>query len=258
MPETPSEYILSETGEPVEEEEVEEKSVEASEVDKSLEDSDEDESEEEEEDVTEEEEEADEDEEETDEDESEEDPDEDEEAIPKQVEAIASLLATKGIDYNGIVAEFQNNGKLTPETVAKLDKAGYPEAVVASYIKGQQAIYDRYADKVKTIVGGEKKYTELWKWAKDNLSKKEKVEFNSAVESGDLGKAKFALEGLKARYHNKEGNVAKLIKGAPIKSAKAKAFSTSAEMVKALDDPRYEHDIEYTRKVDQKLLVTDF
>ena len=254
----PAEYVMKETGEPLTFEEEAEKDTS---VDESLEDVDAEETEDEEgteeaEETSTEDEDADED---TDDDDDapEDTDDEDEDEIPRQVDAIAGLLAKKGIDYNGIVAEFQANGRLTAETITKLEKAGYPEGVVSSYIKGQQALYDRYADKVKAVVGGEKKYTELWQWAKDNLSKREKQEFNAAVESGDIGKAKFALNGLKARYQNKEGTVAKLVKGAPTRTKSVKAF-TEAELVKALDDPRYEHDIEFTRKVNQKLLATDF
>lgn len=177
----------------------------------------------------------------------------------RQADAMGALLAQKGIDYNGLINEFNSNsGRLTAETIAKLEKAGYPEEVVKGYIAGQQAIYDRYQESVKKTVGGEKNYARLINWATNNLSRQEKLAFNSAVESGDISKARFVLKGLQAQYEKQEGRAAKLVKGTASKtSSKLKGF-TMDEYFKATDDPRYEKDREYTKKVNERLLLTDF
>ena len=171
------------------------------------------------------------------------------------------MLAKKSIVYNDLISEYrQNGGKLTEATAAKLEKAGYPKDVVAAYISGQQAVYDRYADKVKNLVGGEKQYGKLAAWAEKNLSRREKEEYNAAVESGNFARAKFAIEGMKARYTNSEGKPAKLVKGRTIsaKKATAKPFVDQDELIKALDDPRYETDRDFTIKVNRRLMQTDF
>lgn len=178
----------------------------------------------------------------------------------REANAVAAMLEKHKINYNSLVDEFERNGRLSPESISRLEKAGYPAEVVKSYITGQQAKYDRYADTVKQTVGGEKAYARLAKWAETNLTRREKLEFNAAVNSGDLTKAKFALKGLKARFENKEGKEVKLVKGAiSSKTSKAaKGFSTMEEYQKATDDPRYEKDKAYTRKVDARILATNF
>lgn len=190
----------------------------------------------------------------------EEDSDDDDELedVVQQTDEVAQMLGKHGIDYNSIVDEFQTNGKLSTETMEKLQKAGYTAGAVKSYIVGQQARYEQYRTKVEKTVGGAKHYNQLAKWAKDNLTKKEKTTYNAAVESGDLAKAKFAVKGLQARYEAREGREAKLVKGKNTVAARVKGFTSLAEYSKATEDPRYNRDKAYTAKVNTRIYAMDF
>ncbi|MEG1912959.1 MAG: hypothetical protein RR091_10765 [Cloacibacillus sp.] len=175
----------------------------------------------------------------------------------QQANAVAGLLSKAGIDYNSLITEYNaNGGQLTQASADKLAKAGYPQEVVAAFIDGQSAIYDRYADSVRNYAGGDKAYARLTAWAEKNLSRAEKIEYNAAVESGNQAKAKMAIDAIRSRYENKEGKAPGLLKGVTSRSEpKTKPF-TPKEMVQALDDPRYEIDPEYTRKVDRRLMAS--
>ena len=43
----------------------------------------------------------------------------------KAIDAVKTSLKAKGVDFNKAVREYQESGKLSDETVAELEKAGY-------------------------------------------------------------------------------------------------------------------------------------
>ena len=178
--------------------------------------------------------------------------------LQAEANAIAGVLAKSSIDYNSLVAEFKQSGKLSAESIVKLAKAGYSETLVNSFIQGQQAKYDIYASRVHALAGGTKEYVKLMKWASQNLGAKERERFDKAVDSNDIDEARFAVEGLKARFEREVGVQPKLVRGRSSKTIGIKPFASFEAMAQAMDDERYETDATYTRQVERRILASNF
>lgn len=205
------------------------------------------------------------------EDEEEEDDDDDEEeeeddstkpagmaSAQTQANAAAAMLAAKGIDYNSLVDEFQNGG-LSEKSVKALADAGFPKDVIDSYISGQQAQYNLYAHDVQALAGGEEGYAKLCRWAAKHLSADEQAEFDSAVESMNMGRAKFAVNALLARKQMATGKFPELVRAKATKRMGGeKPFNNIDDISKALEDRRYGTDPKYTKMVDARLMATPY
>ena len=111
-----------------------------------------------------------------------------------------------------------------------------------------------YRSKVLNLAGGEDSYEEMVNWARRNYSEEERAAYNEAVNSGDLVKAKFALDALKANFQSKHGkDPDKTISGDKTSGQGFDAFESEAEVVQAMSDPRYNKDPAYRAKVESKL-----
>lgn len=180
--------------------------------------------------------------------------------LQKQADACGKFLAAKGIDYNALRDEYLENGKLSKANLKSLADAGIDEELINGYIEGQQARFKVYSQHVMDIAGGAEEYDKLLRWAGKNLSEKEIKHFNKAVDSNDVDEARFAVKGLMAmREKAQGGRRPKLVHGKTSRPAPSvKGFRSLAEQAKAMDDPRYEVDPEYTRKVDRRILASGY
>ena len=182
------------------------------------------------------------------------------ESLQKQADACANFLAAKGIDYNALREEYLEEGKLSKANLKALADAGIDEELINGYIEGQQARFEVYSQHVMAIAGGAEEYDKLCKWARKHLSEKEIKHFDKAVDSNDVDEARFAVKGLMAmREKANGGSRPKLVHGKTSRPAPSvKGFRSLAEQAKAMDDPRYEVDPEYTRKVDRRILASGY
>lgn len=71
----------------------------------------------------------------------------------KAINAVKDSLKEKGVDFNKAVREYQEHGKLSDETVAELEKAGYPSEVIEGFIESRKALESRFTEAVYDSVG---------------------------------------------------------------------------------------------------------
>lgn len=178
--------------------------------------------------------------------------------VQAEADSVAALLSKAGVNYNELVEEYRTLGQLSPKSLVALEKAGYAKTLVDSFIEGQQARMDIYATRVQNYAGGEKQYAKLMQWAAKNLSAKERERYDKAVDSNDIDEAKFAVAGLKARYERTIGVAPKLVRGHSAKEVGVKPFRSFEDMARAIDDERYETDPAYTKKVERRMLASNF
>ena len=100
--------------------------------------------------------------------------------------------------------------------------------------------------------GGEEQYNQMVGWAKDNLSAQEQKMYDTVVDRGDPLACYFALQSLKSRYTDAVGTDGRMLTGKPPSSA-GDVFKSQAEMVKAMEDDRYNDDPAYRQAIMQKL-----
>jgi len=72
------------------------------------------------------------------------------------------------------------------------------------------------------------------------------------VSTGNVPAIKLAIAGLKSQYDNANGYEGRMLSGKSAKTA-GDVFRSQAEVVQAMNDPRYEKDEAYRNDVFQKL-----
>ena len=157
---------------------------------------------------------------------------------------------------------YSNGGQLSPETLAKFGEMSSQELVQA-YMQLQaqqpQQDYAEVADLtqsevnvIQNSVGGEAAYQNLVNWAGENLPADYVQAFDNVVESGNLQAIQLAVAGLRSEYENQVGYEGRLLSGKAANTA-ADVFRSQAEVVRAMNDPRYENDPAYRQDVFEKL-----
>ena len=158
---------------------------------------------------------------------------------------------------------YDNGNKLSEETMAKFSEMSSADLLQA-YIEinannPQQAEEAQAADiteaqisDIKKSVGGDQVYANVVNWAKDSLDKSQVNAFDEVVNTGSVEAIKLAVAGLKAQYDNANGVEGRMVTGkAPVNSGDI--YRSQAELVAAMNDPRYDRDPAYRQDVIEKL-----
>lgn len=164
----------------------------------------------------------------------------------------AKELASKGLDLAVFSDEFSQKGELGPDSYEKLEKAGYPKAIVDQYIEGQKALAANYETEVKSAAGGADKFAEVSTWAAANLPVSEIEAYNRAIDSKDMETAKLAVAGITAKYsaaNPPEGNLL----GGRTSSVSGDSYGSTAEITKDMANPEYARDPAFRKKVMDKI-----
>lgn len=147
-------------------------------------------------------------------------------------------------------------GEFTEDTIKELENSS-PADLAKMYldyrvqnIKPQ--ITDATANELRKSVGGDQAYSEMIKWAGDNLNDNEITMFDAVMDLGDPNAAYFAIQSLAFRYNDTIGYDGNLIQG-KAGSESTKGFKSQAEVVAAMADPRYDRDPAYRQEVMTKL-----
>ena len=167
---------------------------------------------------------------------------------------IKEELETKGLSFDEFAEEYQNTGTLSPESINKLEQAGYPKAMVDAYIAGLEAQASKFVDTVKSYAGD--------KW--DNIVELVKTQgqeaidgFNATLNTGNLSQIKLMINGLLAQHKTQFGTSNPLVTGMPTATTSQSGFTSKQEMVTAMADKRYGRDMSYTREVQTKVKMSN-
>ena len=169
----------------------------------------------------------------------------------------ATLITSATDEY------YANGNKLTPETIQKFSSMSSQDLINAymevqqlpEYQQQQQApveITDSQVNQIKNAAGGEAAYSNIINWAKSNLEAEQISAFDDVVNTGSVQAINLAVAGLKAQYDNANGVEGRMVTGkAPTNSGDV--FRSQAELVSAMNDPRYDRDPAYRQDVIEKL-----
>lgn len=167
---------------------------------------------------------------------------------------IKEELETKGLSFDEFAEEYQTTGTLSPESINKLEQAGYPKAMVDAYIAGLEAQTNKFVDTVKGYADG--------KW--DNIVELVKTQgqeaidgFNATLNTGNLSQIKLMINGLLAQHKTQFGTSNPLVTGMPTATTSQAGFTSKQEMVTAMADKRYGRDMSYTREVQTKVKMSN-
>ena len=154
--------------------------------------------------------------------------------------------------------EFMENGTLSDESYSDLASKGIDRTAVDSYISGQRALVEQNLQQVYNEVGGQQEYSNLMDWATRNLQQADIDTFNESVQATNpdgtlnMQRAMFAIKGLKAQRDGTEDRQPPLLQGAT-GSATGNVFRSTAQVIEAMQDPRYEKDPAFRQDVQDRL-----
>jgi len=106
-------------------------------------------------------------------------------------------------------------------------------------------------DGMMNSVGGKEQYQQIMNWAVQNLPKSDIEAFDAIVESANPFQINMAVEAMAKRYTDANGQEGQTIQG---RSAKmTDSYRSQAEMIRDMNDPRYDTDPAYRNDVMTKL-----
>ena len=150
---------------------------------------------------------------------------------------------------------FYNEGALSEENYKALEENGIPREFVEAYVRGQEATMEAEVTDITNSIGGQENYEAMSEWARNNLPSEEIDSFDQIVESSTPDAAKMAVKGLYARFISEGGQQPTIRQGQTSGSA-VQPFNSSAQVVEAMKDRRYETDPAYREEVERRLAVS--
>ena len=165
--------------------------------------------------------------------------------------------------FEALNDEYDENGRLSDESMEALKEMS-SEELVDAYFQMQERLgsepqgtelTESDVTAIQQSVGGADNYNALVSWAAENFDQDEIEAFDGVVESGNVGAINLALQALYYRYTEAEGMEGQLLQGKA--AAPANGFRSQAEVVRAMQDPRYDRDPAYRAEVMQRLEQSD-
>lgn len=165
--------------------------------------------------------------------------------------------------FEALNDEYDENGRLSDESMEALKEMS-SEELVDAYFQMQERmgsepqgteLTESDVSAIQQSVGGADNYNALVSWAAENFDQAEIEAFDGVVESGNVGAINLALQALYYRYTEAEGMEGQLLQGKA--AAPANGFRSQAEVVRAMQDPRYDRDPAYRAEVMQRLEQSD-
>ena len=158
-------------------------------------------------------------------------------------------------------AEYEETGELNPETMDQFKSMSSSELVEAymamqdgnDYAPESRDITDQELNQIVNFAGGEEQYATLTQWAGENMAEEYIDAFDSVVDSGDPAAIQLALAGLMATYYEQNGYEGRMYTGKGAADQGAPVFRSQAEVVAAMNDPRYDTDPAYRNDVFEAL-----
>lgn len=150
--------------------------------------------------------------------------------------------------------EFAETGGLSENSYAELEKRGFSKAQVDAYIQGQQAYAQSMQSDIYGSVGGQENYSEIIKWASENMSPDIIKDYNDAVDSMDKERILRNLEYMSLKKGQSAPREARRLEGDSPASG-VQPFGNKNEWQRAMTDRLYGKDAKYTNMVDQRYLA---
>ena len=183
---------------------------------------------------------------------------EEESEVPKQDEELTEAQTLIGEASKEFYA---NDGTISAEM---MDKLGSMDAkdLVQTYMEMQALndaaptevpdLSDREVMEIQSMAGGSEEYSQMTSWAGENLPPEDVQAFDSLIATGQMGAIRLAVAGLRSIYSEKVGYEGRMLSGKAATES-VDAFRSQAEVVRAMQDPRYENDPAYRNDVFNKL-----
>ena len=169
---------------------------------------------------------------------------------PNMQQMRADAEASQGMDK--FYSEYQDKGELSQNSYDELSKMGLDKNLVDGYIAGQEAIANTEVQAVHNLVSGTYNDNKVIEYAKGNLNEAEQNAFNETLETGSIEQVKFAVQGIASRAGVNAEQPQTMINGDSIET-NSDIFESSAQVIDAMNDPRYAKDPAFRKLVEEKI-----
>ena len=171
-----------------------------------------------------------------------------EEEAPESAANILDDIWNEGQSDKVSKETFEKLQKMDPVEVAKMamearSKAQQPQA---------REFSDQDVEQIHGLVGGSENYNNMMSWAQQNVAEQEVNMYDAVMEMGNPMAAYFAVQALALKYQDQSGRDGQLLTGKAPKST-GDSFKSQAELIKAMEDDRYNDDPAYRQEVQAKL-----
>ena len=184
----------------------------------------------------------------------------DEEPDVEEAEEEEEVETSPAVDMISAASqEFAETGEMSQETrdaLAELDSSELLDAYMSMQQPPAADLSDSDVSELKASVGGAEAYEQITSWAAEALSEVELEAFNNTVENGSLAQIQMIMAGLNARYQAENGYEGTQLQGKPPSNSRD-VFRSQAEVVEAINDPRYDRDPAYRNDILMKLERSD-
>ena len=155
----------------------------------------------------------------------------------------------------------ENQGEITDDMMKSLESTGIPKNTIESYLAGRAAemgygssddsVDEAYVTEMHNMAGGRDAYKTMSEWARENLPQADVDAFNEVTNTGNKAAVRFAIKAIMGQYEDAVGKQPKLVTGKNARSAAT--YRSMAEVVRDMEDSRYEKDEAFRYDVMQKL-----
>ena len=171
-----------------------------------------------------------------------------EEEAPESAANILDDIWNEGQTDKVSKETFEKLQKMDPVEVAKMamearSKAQQPQA---------REFSDQDVEQIHGLVGGSENYNNMMSWAQQNVDEQEVNMYDAVMEMGNPMAAYFAVQALALKYQDQSGRDGQLLTGKAPKST-GDSFKSQAELIRAMEDDRYNDDPAYRQEVQAKL-----
>lgn len=110
---------------------------------------------------------------------------------------------------------------------------------------------DSQLNEIYNRAGGQESYQQMIKWAANNLSQEETAAFDAMIDSGNMLQINLAVDGVLKRYNDMNNQDGQLLQGRGVPPVGG--YRSQAEVIRDMQDPRYDNDPAYRNDVMEKL-----
>ena len=166
----------------------------------------------------------------------------------ESTENILDELWSKSKDNKLDQETFDRLSKMNPVEIAKLAM----QQRQASEKNTPREFTEKDVEQIHGFVGGSDNYNNMMAWAQQNVPEQEINMYDTVMDLGNPVAAYFAVQTLALKYQDQAGRDGKMVTGKAPKST-ADTFKSQAEMIKAMEDDRYNDDPAYRQAIMEKL-----
>lgn len=172
----------------------------------------------------------------------------------EDVQAAADMAGVSQDQLTQWSEQFWQTGEVPEEAYEAFEKVGITREIIDQYAEGQKALYDSSVNTLLNAGGGKEQVDAMFKWASENLPKDQIERYNKAFDSGDMNAAILAMESLKAAYEQVNGAPPqRTITGGNVPAGGGDVYTSAAQVVADMNDPRYRTDPAFRKAVEMKI-----